>query len=554
VFRGLKNSVISSRSSSVFLCLFALFAAIPFAVLTGCLKRETAVERGNHDQILFRGMGPEVADLDPHLGTSANDYTVLSALFEGLVDEDPQTLAPVPGVAESWEVSADNLTYTFHLRPNAKWSNGEPVTARDFLASWKRVLTPSLAADNASLLYIVQNAEAFNKGELTDFTQVGFSSPDDRTVRITLEHPASYFLSLLQHWVWWPVHIPTLEKSGPVYERGNRWARPETFVGNGPFTLKEWRTGQHIEVAKSATYWDVANVRLNGIRFLPIEDLNAEERAFRSGQLHLTEALPVGKVDAYRTENPGLLRIDPYLGTYYYTINVNRPFLNEPKVRRALALAVDRSGIAEKILRGGQTPAHAFTPPGTAGYTPVAHIPTDFAEARRLLAEAGYPEGKGAPILEILLNTSDNHRIIAEAIQATWRKELGIEIRLLNMEGKSVLAARRAGDFQILRSSWIGDYSDPSTFLNVWTSSSGNNYSGWNNPAYDQLLFQAARTENTEARHALFQQAEALLVADAPFIPLYTYTHVFLKNPAVQGWYSNLLDHHPYKYVFLKSP
>ena len=532
-------------------CLFVCFVGALLA-FAGCLKRETAVERGNRDQILHRGMGPEVADLDPHLGTSANDYTVLSALFEGLVAEDPQTLAPVPGVAESWEVSADNLTYTFRLRANAKWSNGDPVTPRDFLDSWKRVLTPSLAADNASLLYIVQNAEAFNKGELTDFTQVGFSSPDDRTLRITLEHPASYFLSLLQHWVWWPVHLPTLEKSGSVYERGNRWARPETFVGNGPFILKEWKPGQHIDVAKSATYWDSAQVRLNGIRFHPIEDLNAEERAFRSGQLHLTEALPVGKVDAYRSSHPELLRIDPYLGTYYYTLNVNRPFLNERKVRLALAYAVDRSGIAQKILRGGQTPAHAFTPPGTAGYTPVAHIPTDFDEARRLLAEAGYPEGKGAPILEILLNTSDNHRIIAEAIQSTWRKELGIEIRLLNMEGKSVLAARRAGDFQILRSSWIGDYSDPATFLNVWTASSGNNYGGWTNPAYDQLLFQAARTENTEARHALFQQAEALLVADAPFIPLYTYTHVFLKNPSVQGWHSNLLDHHPYKHVWLE--
>jgi oligopeptide transport system substrate-binding protein len=519
--------------------------------LTGCLKRETAVARGDRDQILHRGMGPEVADLDPHLATTANDYTVLSALFEGLIAEDPQTLAPAPGVAERWDISPDGLAYTFHLRANARWSNGDPVTAPDFLRSWQRVLTPSLGADNASLLYIVQNAEAFHKGQLTDFSKVGFSSPDDRTLRITLEHPASYFLSLLQHWVWWPVHLPTLEKAGSPYQRGSRWARVETFVGNGPFNLKEWRSGQHIEVVKSPTYWDAATVRLNGIRFHPIEDLNAEERAFRSGQIHLTEALPVAKVDAYRRDRPEVLRIDPYLGTYYYTINVNRPFLNETKVRRALALAVDRAGITGKILRAGQLPAHTFTPPGTAGYTATARLETNYDEARRLLADAGYPEGKGAPVMDILLNTSENHRIIAEEIQATWRKELGLEIRLLNMEGKSVLAARRARDFQILRSSWIGDYNDPATFLSVWTSQSGNNHSGWSNPAYDQLIFQAARTSETTARHSLFQQAEALLVADAPFIPIYTYTHVFLKNPSVQGWHATLLDHHPYKHVWL---
>ncbi|MBW8782202.1 MAG: peptide ABC transporter substrate-binding protein [Verrucomicrobia bacterium] len=530
---------------SVLLCLSAF---------SGCGPRETAVARGDREQVLHRGMGPDLADLDPALATGTSDYTVLSALFEGLVAEDPKTLAPVPGVAESWEVSPDHLTYTFHLRANARWSNGEAVTARDFLASWRRVLTPALAADNASLLYIVQGAEAFHKGQSADFSQVGFSAPDDRTVRITLEHPAAYFLSLLQHWVWWPVHLPTLEKYGSAFERGNRWGRPETFVGNGPFTLKSWRSGQLLVAEKSATYWDAANVRLQAVHFYPIEDVGAEERAFRGGQLHLTEALPIAKIDAYRKDQPQLLRIDPYLGTYFYRINVTRPFLNERKVRRALALAVDRDNLVGRVLRGGQLPAYAFTPPGTGGYTPEARLGTDFAEARRLLAEAGYPGGKGAPVVELLLNTSENHRLIAEALQEMWRRELGLEVRLVNMEGKSALVARRMGEFQLMRSSWIGDYADPASFLSVWAGDSGNNYTGWSNPAYDQLLYQAARTEDPDARRQLFQKAEALLVDEAPFIPLYYYTHVFLIRPSVKGWYPTLLDHHPYKHVWLEAP
>lgn len=531
------------------LCLVALVLG-----LTACGPHETAVERGNREQILSRGMGPDLSDLDPALATGTSDYTVLSALFEGLIAEDPVDLHPVPGVAESWDVSPDKLTYTFHLRASAKWSNGDAVTARDFLASWQRVLTPSLAADNASLLYLVQGAEAFNKGLVTDFSKVGCAAPDARTVVITLEHPASYFLSLLQHWVWWPVHTPTLEKSGSLYERGNRWARPETFVGNGPFTLKEWRLGQRLIVEKSATYWDAAAVRLKAIHFYPIEDVNAEERAFRSGQLHLTEALPLAKIDTYRDSQPKFLRIDPYLGTYFYRINITRPFLNARDVRRALALSVDRDLLVKNTLRGGQLPAHAFTPPGTAGYTPSARIETNFDEARRLLAAAGYPDGKGAPVIELLFNTSDNHRVIAEAIQAMWRKELGLDVRLVSMEGKSVLAARRTGDFQIMRSSWIGDYADPSSFLSVWTGDSGNNYTGWSNPDYDQLLHQASRTDDPAVREALFQQAEALLVADAPFIPIYYYTHVFLLQPSVKGWSPTLLDHHPYKHVWLETP
>lgn len=528
-----------------FVCLFT-------ALSSGCTKRKTNVEIGNHAQILHRGLGPDLADLDPHLGSTAGDYTVLSALFEGLVAEDPVDLHPVPGVAERWDISPDGLAYTFFLRPNAKWSNGQPVTAQDFLDSWRRALTPALAADYANLLYIVQGAEAFHKGSLADFAQTGFSAPDAHTLRIELEYPAANFLSILQHWVWWPVPIATIAHHGPIDQRGNPWARPDSFVGNGPFTLKERQPGQRIVVEKSATYWDAAQVRLQGIVFYPIDDVNAEERAFRTGQLHLTDAAPVSKIDRYRSENPEWLRIDPYLGTYFYRINVGRPFLNERKVRQALAAAVDRRALVEKIVRGGQLPAYSFTPPGTAGYTP-PEIPTnDFDTARALLAEAGYPNGHGAPPIELLYNTSENHRAIAEAVQEMWRRELGLEIQLVNMENKSVLESRRTGSFQLLRSSWIGDYADPASFLSIWTSDSGNNYTGWANGDYDRLLYAAARATDPSTRHRLFHDAETILLQELPFIPLYTYTHVFLIQPSVKGWHPTLLDHHPYKAVFLE--
>jgi oligopeptide transport system substrate-binding protein len=521
-------------------------------LLAGCAGRETAVQSGSRQQVLHRGIGVEPSDLDPHLATATNDFHTISALFEGLVGQDPTDLSPVPGVAERWETSADARTYTFHLRANARWSNGDPVTAQDFVASYRRMLSASLAADNANLLYVLQGAEAFHKGGTTDFGTVGATALDERTLRLTLEHPTPYFMSLLQHWAWYPVHLPTIEQSGAAAVRGNPWARVGTLVGNGPFVLTEWRPNQRIIVTKSPTYWDAATVRLQAIHLYPIDSRDAEERAFRAGQLHVTEALPAGKAETYRRDRPEVLRIDPYLGTEFYRINVTRPFLNEKRVRRALALAVDRRAIVDRILQGGQEPAAAFTPPGTAGYRSPASLPTDIAEARRLLAEAGYPGGIGAPSIELTFNTSETHRIVAEAVQEMWRRELGLEVRLVNQELRSVLAARRTGDFQILRSVWIGDYADPSTFLNLWRSDSGNNYTGWASPAYDQLTFQAARTSDTNARHALLARAEALLLEDAPLIPIYHYTHVFLVHPDVKGWQPTLLDHHPYKHVWLE--
>lgn len=542
------------RPQSRLLLALRLGAALVLgAGLAGCLKRETNVQRGDREQVLHRGMGADPNDLDPHLATNIAEVDLASALFEGLVVEDPKDLHPVPGVAARWELALDQLAYTFYLRPEARWSDGKPVTAQDFVASWRRMLTPALGAENAGLLYVLQGAEAFHKGATKDFATVGVSAIDDHTLRVRLEHPTPYFLSLLTHPAWLPVPLGAITAHGDATARGVAWTRPGRLVGNGPFRLAEWTPNRKIVVEKSPTYWDAARVRLTGVHFYPIDNPDAEERAFRAGQLHLTYVMPYGKIDSYRKNSPELLRTDPYLNTYFFRLNVRQPPLNNERVRRALALALDRKSIVEKILRGGQLPATALTPPGLPGYTPPSGTPSDPAAARALLAEAGFPGGRGLPPLEMLFNTSGNHRLIAEAVQEMWRRELGVDVRLTNQEFKVVLSERRAGRYQIMLSDWVGDYLDPTTFLDLWRSDSGNNHTGWANPEYDALLFTAARTAEPATRAAQLQKAEALMLASAPVIPLYHNTHVFLVQPSVRGWHSTLLDRHPYKHVWLEK-
>ncbi len=531
--------------------LRALFVGA-LTLFVGCHRPESNVEKGTRQQILHKGNGQEVQDLDPQLVNGVGEYNVISALLEGLVSEDPHDLHPVPGVAERWDISPDGKLYTFHLRLNARWSNGDPVTAHDFVASYRRILAPGLGADGAYMLYVVRNAEAFNKGQLTDFAQVGFRALDDRTLEITLTNPTPYFLSLLNYDAWFPIHIPTVKKYGPLYERGSYWTKPGRFVGNGPFTLEKWRLNQDIKVKKSPTYWDASRVRLNGIVFHTIDSNNVEERAFRSGQLHVTDTVPINRIDRYRREQPGLLRIDPYLGTYFFRVNVTRPILNSRLVRRALGMVIDRQSIVDHVARGGQLPAFCFTPPNTAGYTCEATFPYDPDGARRALAEAGFPAGRGLPPIEILFNTSENHKIIAEALQQMWRKQLNIDARLVNQELKVYYDTRREMNYEIIRSTWIGDYADPNSFLNLWVSNGANNQTGWSSLDYDRLIEEAAQTSDQTARYRAFQQAEAILLEDAPILPVYFYTHAFLIRPSVKGWWPTILDHHPYKYVYLE--
>jgi oligopeptide transport system substrate-binding protein len=528
-------------------------AANTLLFLASCHHVETDVEKGTRLQILHKGNGQEVQDLDPQIVNSVSSLNIISALLEGLVSEDPQDLHPVPGLAESWEVSPDEKIYTFHLRHDAKWSNGDSVLAQNFLESYRRILSPALASPVAYMLYPVANAEAFNKGKIDNFDQVGFRALDAWTLQITLSSPTPYFLSLLNHYSWFPVPISTIQKYGPVFERGSRWTKPGRYVGNGPFTLEEWRLNDRVRVRKSATYWDVQNVRLNEIVFHTIDSNDIEERAFRSGQLHVTDSIPINRIDRYRRKDPEFLRIDPYLGTYFYRVNVTRPALNNRLVRRALAMAIDRQSIVEKVTRGAQLPASCFTPPNTAGYTCDSSIPYDVDRARKTLAQAGYPGGRGFPALEILFNTSENHKIIAEAVQQMWRQNLNVAATLLNQEEKVYFDSRRQMNYQVIRSTWIGDYVDPNSFLDLWVTKGLNNQTGWSNAEYDRLIAKASRTgDQAAARYAAFQKAEAILLDEAPILPVYFYTHAFLIRPSVRGWYPTILDHHPYKYVYLK--
>jgi oligopeptide transport system substrate-binding protein len=533
--------------------IFCLGVIAVLSLFTGCGRRETLVEACDRRQILLIGNGTEPQELDPDIVTGVQEYHIMLSLLEGLVVPDPVDLHPIPGVAERWDISPDARVYTFHLRTNALWSNGDPVTAKDFLESYKRILTPSLASEYSYMHYVVKNAEAYNTNGITDFSKVGYKVLDDHTLQITLDNPTPYFLSLLTHHSWFPVHMPTVRKYGDPYQRGNKWTRAGHFVGNGPFDLANWRVNDVIEVRKSPTYWDHEHVRLNGIRFYPIESDDTEERAFRAGQLHITEMVPLSKIESYTNNHPDLISIGPYLGTYFYRLNVTKPPLNDKRVRRALALAIDREAIVKDVTKGGQLPAYNFTPPGTAGYTCRTQLHEDIAEAKRLLAEAGYPDGKGMPPVDILYNTLESHRAIAEAIQQMWKTKLGVDARLRNEEWKVYLDAQRSLDYQVCRAAWIGDYADPNSFLDMWETGGGNNETGWSSPEYDRLIAQAAATTNPEKRLEEFQKAEAILLDEMPEIPIYFYTRVFLMRPEVKGWYPTILDNHLYNGVYLET-
>jgi oligopeptide transport system substrate-binding protein len=528
-----------------------IITLISICALSGCKKNKTLVEIGSEQQILHVGNGDEISTVDPQSTSGMPEYHVILSLYEGLVTKDPKTLKIVPAVAESWEISDDGLVYTFHLRSNAKWSNGDAFVANDFVQSWLRGLMPALGNEYASSMFVVKNGQNIYEGKVAP-EEFGAKALDDHTLQVTLNAPTPYFLQLLDHHSAFPVHIPTIRKFGKIDERGTPWTRVENFVSNGPFILSEWTPNKYLSVKRNPYYWDVKNVHLKEIRYYPIQKTTTEDRMFRSGQLHATYYLPRDKLAVYKNSGNPALRSIPQYATYFYRFNNNIKPLNDVRVRKALAYSIDRQKIVEFVTKFGQIPAYSLTPPDPNTYVAKAKMPYDIELAKKLLAEAGYPNGVGFPKLKITFNITDEHQHIAEAVQQMWKNNLGIDIELESTEWKVFLDKEKQMDYQIDRASWVGDYLDPNTFLEMFVTNNGNNRTGFSDARYDALIAKAALEGNQEIRMSYFQEAETILMDAAPILPFYTYNWNRLVSTDVHGWYDNIMDYFPFKNMYLE--
>jgi oligopeptide transport system substrate-binding protein len=500
---------------------------------------------GAEEQVFRINNMVEPESLDPGVVTGVPEHRILSNLFEGLTTTDPRDLSPKPGMAASWTVSQDGLTYTFKLR-EARWTDGKPVTAHDFVYAWERVLNPKMGAKYAQQLFYLKNGEDYNKGRMTDFGQVGAKALDERTLQVTLRCPTAYFLDLTSFYTLFPVPRWAIEA------HGKDWVKPGKIVSNGAFRLVSWVPQKELVLEKNPQHWDATDVKLHKVVFIPTDDINTAYKQFQAGESDWIPTVPPAQLDTAR--NRAEFYVSAYLGTYYFRFNVTKPPLNDLRVRKALSMAVDRESLTKFVTKAGEIPTSTFVPAGMRGYVGVKGLPLDVAAAKKLLAEAGYPEGKGFPKVELLYNTNELHRVITQAVQQMWKEHLGIQVDLTNVEWKVYLARQSGLDYQLSRAGWIGDYVDPNTFLDMWITGGGNNQTGWTNKRYDDLIAQAAcKIVNASDRMKTLQEAERILVAEeVPIMPLFTYVNKGMLSRRVKGWHPNILDQHPLKYISLE--
>ena len=488
--------------------------------LGGGCAREAAPAAGA--PMLRLSQRNEPAALDPHLATLPDEFFIIRALSEGLLVPAPGGGPPEPAAAESWSVSPDGLTWTFRLRAGARWSNGDPVRAADFVYSIRRALTPTLAAPKAALFFPLRGGRNFYLGKNPDFSAVGARAVDDRTLALTLEAPLAEFA-----------------RFGAIDQRSSAWTRPGNFVGNGPFVLTAWQPNQLITVRANPAYHDAARVHVGEIRFVAFDNGDGEERAFRGGQLDVTMAVPVSKLDPYRAASPAVLQVLPLHETRYLSLNPSRPPLGDRRVRQALSLALNRAELVEKVLRGGQRAAYNFVPPGLGGYLPDERLAENAAAARHLLAEAGYPDGRGFPRLE--LSSWTTTPVLLEAIQQTWHRELGIDVALVQREARTHLAALVAGDYDLALATAIPDYNGTSDLLGALKTGDAGNYPRFADARFDRLVDAGARAATPTDRTAAYRQAEQVLLEELPLIPLYFNSQNFLLRPGVKHWQTDSL-------------
>ena len=531
-------------------------------LIFGCgKKQEIACIVGNQDvivggesgqelsptQVFRKNNGTEPGTLDPHRAEGVPASNVLRDLFEGLVMEDPSG-AYISGAAESWSLSEDAKTYVFKMRENGKWSNGDVVTAEDFVYGLRRSVDPATLSNYSSMLYPIKNARDIVLGKRSSET-LGVRANGPTTLIIELEEPAPYFLSLLTHSTTYATHRPSVEKFGA------RFTRPGNLVGNGAFKLEEWRVQSHIKLVRNTEYWDNKNTTLEEVYYYPIDDVNSSFKRYRAQELDFTETVLAEQLPWIRQCLPGDLKISPYFGSYYYGFNNTQPpFKNKPKLRTALSMAVDRNVITDIILGAGQIPAYSLVP----SVKTFKAVPANWSqwtqeqrnqEAQRLYSEAGFSKEKPLEV-EILYNTSDNHKRIALAIAAMWKQTLGVKTTLRNQEWKVFLETRRLKQgTQVYRAGWIGDYDDPYTFSQLLHSENEMNHPGYSNKEYDELINLAATKNAGESRLDVLRQAEKAMLEDMPIIPIYFYVSQHLIKPRVSGLEGNVMDHHYSKYV-----
>lgn len=540
----------------------SVWLAIAALALAGCGQgggapqaRSVAVggESGTEladEQVIRIGNGADPETLDPHTNRGVPSANIGRDLFEGLVSEAPNGDL-IPGVAESWTVSDDGKTYTFTLREEARWSNGDPVTAEHFVYSLRRSVDPATLSEYTFILAPIVNSEEAARGDVPT-SELGVRALDERTLEIELDNPTPYFLGLLTHSASYPVHPPSVEA------HGERYTRPGNMVSNGAYQLEEWVVQSHVRLSQNPHYWDAESVTIDDVWYYATEDVPGELKRYRAGELDMTYEVPKSQLPWIRENLPDELVIAPYLGSYYYGFNLTKPpFKDNLPLRRALSLAIDREIITEQVTRAGEIPAYGWVPPGISNYEgqqmPEAEWTQEEreAEARRLYEQAGYSEDDPLEV-ELLYNTQDNHRQIAVAVAAMWRQVLGVRTSILNQEWKVFLDTRtQKEDTQVFRAGWIGDYNDAYTFAELPKSDSGLNDFGYANPEYDRLLERASAELDPDKRAEYLQEAERVLLDDMPLMPIYFYVRTRMVKPWVGGYEANIMDHYRTKDLYI---